>query len=86
MKYIKKFENFTDGDTQVKPAVKPTTKPETRPGKPTPIRRDKPSVDPKPKAGKNDKLPIASSEEVAERFIELLNDEGDDVKKYVTKK
>ena len=45
-----------------KPMTKPDTKPTTRPGKPSPYRKDKPSVTPAPKA---------SAEKVAEKFLNL---------------
>lgn len=90
MKYIKRFENFSkvsekyvEADTKTAP-TKPKTTPGTRPSRPSPIRRDKPSVDPKPKAEKPD-LPTASVEDVVKKFINLLNDEGEDIKKYVQK-
>lgn len=87
MKFIKKFEKFLEGaaEPQVKPGrpdVKPDVKPGkplTRPQKPTPIRRDKPSVEPDPKAEVGKK---ASAEEVAERFIDLMVQGNEDVKKY----
>lgn len=58
--FIKEHEITADTKT------KPTTKPGVRPGrsKPSPIRRDKPSVNPKPKA---------SLEDVVKRFIKLVN-------------
>ena len=52
--------------------VKPTTKPEPKPSRPSPIRRDKPSVDPKPKA--------ATEQDVVDRFFEELRKENKDVK------
>jgi hypothetical protein len=76
MRFIKKFEKFVevvDAEPIVKPA-RPTTKPTTRPNRPSPIRRDKPSVDPAPKA---------SAEDVANRFISLMTDNNEDIKKYV---
>lgn len=49
------------------PAVKPApavpiTKPGTKPGRPSPIRRDKPSVQPRPKA---------SAEELSKKLIDI---------------
>jgi len=85
MKFLKKFERFNeefvapeveDNDTKTKPAT-PITKPGTRPGRPSPIRRDKPSVDPRPKA---------EVEDVAKRFIKLMKSKGEDIKKYVDDK
>jgi hypothetical protein len=45
----------------------PKTSPTTRPGKPTPIRRDKPAVEPAPLA----KLKTATEEEVIQKFADL---------------
>lgn len=88
MKFIKKFEKFLEssGQPQVKPGrpdVKPDVKPGkplTKPDKPSPIRRDKPAVEPDPKA--KAKLDKASAEQVAERFVDLMVENGEDVKKY----
>jgi hypothetical protein len=89
MRFLKKFEKFiiegNGAPAPAKPTVKPDVKPgkpETRPSKPGPIRRDKPSVEPDPKAKKK----TASAEQVAERFIDLMTQGGEDIKKYVTKK
>ena len=90
MRFLRRFEKFNEelvAGPEVKPApttkpATPTTKPGTRPGRPSPIRRDKPSVEPDPKA----ELTKASAEDVVNRFISLLNDEGEDVEKYVEKK
>jgi hypothetical protein len=78
MKYLKKFENFQLSQPSVKPArpeVKPDTRPSTRPSRPSPIRRDKPAVEPDPKAIKDkDKiLPKATIEDVIEKFAKLTN-------------
>lgn len=87
MKYIKKFERFRmGGDTQTKPD--PTTKPaptttpspSEKPGRPSPIRRDRPSVNPDPLAVVD--MPKAEEEAIANRFIELANSKGVDLKKY----
>lgn len=90
MKYLKKFEKFTNESVAADPAVKPSepktkpgTKPGTRPQRPSPIRRDKPSVTPDPKAEKE--MPKATAKEVADRFIELAMEEGMDLKKYFNK-
>jgi len=45
------------------PTTKPGTSPSTKPGAPSPIRRDKPAVEPAPKA---------KAEKVVERFMEEL--------------
>lgn len=47
------------------PIVKPGTQPLTRPGRPSPIRRDKPAVTPRPKA---------SAEEIAKKFVAMSKD------------
>lgn len=77
MKYLRKFESFAmaaEPVTKPAPTVKPGVRPATTPSRPSPIRRDKPSVEPAPKA---------SAEDVVKRFIALLNDAGDDIKNYV---
>ncbi len=76
MKYLKKFESFALAADPVKPATKPTTKPSTTPApsRPSPIRRDKPSVQPAPKA---------TAEDVVKRFAALLSDSGEDIKNYI---
>lgn len=84
MKFIKKYELFKEElvvDTKQAPStrpanpdVKPGTRPNTRPGRPSPIRRDKPAVEPDPKAERNKKnLPTATIEDVIEKFGELTN-------------
>lgn len=74
MRYLKKFERFTSAEPEVSPVVKPTTTPSIKPGKPSPFRRIKPSVEPAPKA---------SAEDVAKRFVSLMDESGEDVKKYI---
>lgn len=66
MKHLKKFESFSSPAPTTKPA-EPITKPGTRPNRPSPIRRDRPSVDPAPKA-KNKKLSMATSLDVVNRY------------------
>jgi len=68
---IKKFDEFINENIElVQPSVKPTTKPITKPtekpvpSRPTPFRKDKPSVIPKPKAEKKEK-------EVVNKFLKL---------------
>ncbi len=69
MKYIKKFEHFDAGAQPItKPDVKPGTKPTTRPDRPSPIRRDKPSVEPAPKAN----LKKATAEDVVSRYSDEM--------------
>jgi len=78
MKLIKKFEEFVYGAGSPAPSTNPTTaptkpatRPSTKPGKPSPIRRDKPAVEPAPKAEK--KLKTATMEEVIHKFADLTN-------------
>ena len=58
MKHLAKFERFNapfaNAPTRTKPGVKPTTRPTRR--APSPIRRDRPSVNPKPNATVDDVL------------------------------
>jgi hypothetical protein len=75
MRYLKKFETFTMAEPQTQPGTKePTTKPIVKPAKPTPFRRDKPDTD---------LVPKATAEEVANKFIMLMNKTGEDIKKYI---
>jgi hypothetical protein len=83
MRFIKKFEQFSSVNESDSPAVKepvtkPTTKPGTKPNRPSPIRREKPSVTPKPKA----KLTKATAEQVVSRFSKELENVGDTIKNY----
>jgi hypothetical protein len=64
---IKSFNEFINegadvAQPTVKPTTKPGTKPTTKPGRPSPYRKDKPSVTPAPKA---------TAEDVAEKFLNL---------------
>lgn len=91
MKFLKKFEKFIESVEAAEPAVKPkvappTTKPGVKPNRPSPIRRDKPSVDPKPKAVTDKEQKLATFDDVAERFINLMNERGEDIKKFIDKK
>lgn len=72
MKYLNNFEKFFEAEVATKPAVKPTVKPGIKPKPTKPGKIVRPSVDPKPKA-----------EDVAKRFIELMNKKGEDIKKYL---
>lgn len=74
MKFIKKYESFKESLVTNSPA--PTTKPApvvdpgVKPGRrPSPIRRDKPSTSPAPKA----KLKKSTIEEVISEFAKLTN-------------
>jgi hypothetical protein len=85
MKYVKKFEKFVSEKLvmnqpaptkrEVLPGI--TEKPGTMPATPTPIKKDRTSPVPAPA-----KMVKATAMEVAERFIELVNQSGDDIKKY----
>ena len=62
-KNLTRYENFIkENAVEVEPMVKPTTTP-TPTRRKSPLRKDKPSVTPKPKA-----------EDVAQRFLELTKD------------
>ncbi len=84
MRYLKKFEKFITEEAETAPAPatkpRPTTAPGTKPGTnpkpapPSPIRRDKPAVDP---------APMATAEEIANLFIKQVNKSGESVKKYI---
>ncbi len=76
MKYLKTFEAHA-ADPAVKPApVTPDTKPREKPNRPSPLRRDRPSVEPAPKADREkEKLkkrykPTATAEQVVQRYKE----------------
>lgn len=67
MKKIKSFQTFLQEGAEpdvAEPTIKPKTRPgkKTTPGRPSPIRKDKPSVTPRPKA---------TLKEVANKFLEL---------------
>ncbi len=64
---MKKFvkESLAMAEPAIKPAIKPKTKPNTQPGRPSPIRRDKPAITPKPKA---------SADDVANKFLKLIEE------------
>lgn len=89
MKFVKKYnsflEEFTFAEPTVKPDVKPEVKPDTTeaPQPPSPIRRERTSPVPSPAKAE---LKKATADDVAKRFIQLLHQSGDDVKKYVEKK
>ena len=103
MRYLKKFDLFMEEAqpaTQPQPSthpdrdpgVAPTTTPSTpeKPSRPSPIRRDKPSVEPGPKGQKKDKQNLTAGkvkkiteQDVANRFIALMKQKGEDYKKYV---
>ena len=69
MKFVKKFESFASDIAPAKPKTKPGTRP--APSRPSPIRRNKPAADPKPKAELDDILDLfdlVSSEEDKKRI------------------
>lgn len=76
MQFLQKFESFEydvlDNDTTTKPKVRPGER--TAPSKPSPFRRDKPSVSPRPKA---------ELEDVVNKFINLMNDRNEDIEKFI---
>lgn len=77
MSFIKKYQRFVEELTAtapVKPDVKPDTTETPAPTQPTPFRRNKPATEPGTKA---------SAEDVAERFIQLVLDQGESVEKYI---
>lgn len=75
---LKKYEEFIkENATEVEPIVKPTTAPTTTPTRrKSPIRRDKPSVDPRPKA---------SVEDVTKKTLELA-ETNKEFKSFLNKK
>jgi len=56
-------EEVAMAEPRTKPTTKPDVKPGTKPGRPSPIRRDRPSVTPRPKA---------TAEDVAKKFLKLI--------------
>lgn len=76
MKYLKGYKVFIE-NAQPTTAPRPVVDPDIKPGKPrpsrtSPIRRDKPSVEPAPKA---------TVEDVVEKFISLAQAKNIDLKK-----
>lgn len=71
-KIITSIGEFFAAEPTTKPTIKPETKPGPAPSRPSPIRRDKPSVDPKPKA--------ATEQEVVMRFVEVLREKTIQIK------
>lgn len=95
MKILKKFDSYIKEDLEMMaepatkpsttpapatPAVEPGTKPERR-DRPTPVRRDRPAVEPDPQA----KLKKANIEDVVENFLTIAREEGFNFKKYFPK-
>jgi len=84
MKFIKRFESFINEAEVLEPKTKPSTRPSEpstaperrdRPSRPNPIRRER--VSPVPAPAK------ASAEDVVKKFINLMNETDEDIKKYV---
>ena len=84
MRIIKSFASFIKesgpqtAPSPTRPAPKPSTKPgtpkpTTKPNRPSPIRRDKPGVEP------GIKLKKSSADEVANIFIEEMNNKGESI-------
>jgi hypothetical protein len=63
----------------VRPEVKPGISPGTKPKFPSPIRRDKPSVKPDPKAEIETLMVTATEEDLIERFISELRTQGREI-------
>ena len=90
MKYLKKFNMFEAVMTKPKtspsttPAPTTTPAPSTRPtpSRPSPIRRDRPAVEPDPMAKKKKDINRATEDEVVERFLGISKKVGFDYKKY----
>lgn len=87
MKYLKKFDVFLEiaAAPATKPApttkpAKPATKPTTTPQKPSPIRRDRPGVEPAPQA-----LKTAEIDDVVKEFLNISREKNFDFKKYFPK-
>ena len=86
---IKKFFEFvtTADKPSVKPGIKePTTKPSTRPNRRSPIRRDKPSVRPRPKAEFDeiydkllDTVDVLDMEKIKKYYSEYESEENSEV-------
>lgn len=62
-KKIKSYNNFIKENVEVAPTIAPTIAP-TRRKKKSPLRKDKPSVTPKPKA-----------EDIAQKFLEMTKND-----------
>jgi len=90
MKFVKKFKSFLEGATEVapvKPKEKEKEKERTRPSKPggIPSQDPRPGIAPDPTRAEK-KKDKATAEEVAEKFINLMSENGEDLKKYVEPK
>jgi len=63
----------------VRPDIKPGISPGTKPKFPSPIRRDKPSVKPDPKAEIETLMVTATEEDLVERFISELRNQDREI-------
>jgi hypothetical protein len=63
----------------VRPEVKPGVSPGTKPKFPSPIRRDKPSVKPDPKAEIETLMITATGEDLVEKFISELRTQNREI-------
>lgn len=82
MKNLVTFNEFNNNSPQrqretapVETPVKPKTKPAPRT---SPFRKDRPAVSPQPKAE-------VTEVDIAERFISLMKERGEDIKIYLKK-
>jgi hypothetical protein len=83
MKIYRSINEFLANTSKpgVSPDVKPGISPGTKPKYPSPIRRDKPSVSPQPKA--EEILTVkATEDDLAERFVEELRAQNKDIEIY----
>lgn len=80
MRFVKKYEAFLSAEPAVKPSKpKVEPKPGERPKAPSIMPGEQQSPVPAPAKA----MKTATAEDVAQRFIELINQSGDDIKKYV---
>lgn len=68
-KNIKRYSDFINENVEVAPIVKPKTAPTKPSRKNSPLRRNKPSVKPSPKA-----------EDLAEKFLSLTKNNSNTIK------
>lgn len=67
---IKNYKNFLIENEVAEPKVKPgiRTAPSTRPNRPSPLRKNQPSVNPKPKA---------TADKLADKFLSMVKNNSD---------
>mgnify|MGYP006919531968 CR=1 FL=1 len=80
MKYLKSFESHSaNPDVAPAPTKTPTKTPHKTPNRPSPLRRDRPSVEPAPKAKDREKQKLKRrykpSVATAEQVVQRYNDE-----------